>query len=104
MTFPLSTSASHLSILLDLVSIFARNWRLDFARPNPEKTKSHCVVFGSELLAQLPTWLLSGQRLQTRLQSEHLGAVLESRLTATRHVDQRMKTGPGRLFIRPLTG
>ena len=35
--------------------------------------------------------MLSGQQLQTRHQSEHLGVVLDSRLTATCHVDQRVK-------------
>ena len=89
----LATNSRHLSTLLDvvLVSDFARRWRLDFIHPCPEKTKSHCIIFGGELLSQFPTWVLSGQQLQTRQQSEHLGVVLDSRLTATCHVDQRVK-------------
>ena len=87
----LSTNAAHLSKLLDLVSNFARDWRLDFVHPDSEKTKSHCVIFGDELLARSPTWMLSGQQLQTRHQSDHLGVTLDSRLTAARHVDQRIK-------------
>ena len=35
--------------------------------------------------------ILSGQRLLTRSQSEHLGVVLDSRLTAASHVNQREK-------------
>ena len=87
----LSTNARYLSMLLDLVSDFARKWRLDFVHPDPDKTKSHCVVFGSELLACSPTWSLSGQMLQTRLQLEHLGTVLDSRVSAACHVDRRVK-------------
>ena len=74
---PPQRGAAYLSILLDLVSGFARKWRLDF---------------GSELLACSPTWSLSGQMLQTRLQLEHLrGTVLDSRVTAASHVDRRVK-------------
>ena len=87
----LSTNARYLSMLLDLVSGFARKWRLDFVHPDPDKTKSHCVVFGSELLACSPTWSLSGQMLQARLQLEHLGIVLDSRVSAACHVDRRVK-------------
>ena len=87
----LSTNARYLSMLLDLVSGFARKWRLDFVHPDSGKTKSHCVVFGSELLACSPTWSLSGQMFQTRLQLEHLGTVLDSRVSAARHVDRRVK-------------
>ena len=87
----MSSNYKHLGTLLGLVSEFARRWRLDFVHVDPGKTKSHCVVFGSELLAREPTWSLSGQQLQTRATSEHLGVVLESRLTATHHVDQRVK-------------
>lgn len=86
----MSTNAAHLSTLLGLVSNFARDWRLEFVNPDSEKTKSHCVIFGGELLARSPTWILSGQQLQTRSQSEHLGVTLDSRLTAARHVDQRV--------------
>ena len=87
----LSTNASHLGTLLDLVSDFARNWRLDFIHSDPERTKSHCIVFGGELLAHSPTWMLSGQQLLTRSQTQHLGVMMDSRLTAACHVDQRVK-------------
>ena len=36
----LSTSAKHLSVLLGLVSDFARGWRLEFVHPNPVRQKA----------------------------------------------------------------
>ena len=87
----LSTNAAHLSALLVQVGDFARDWRLEFVHPDHQKTKSHCIVFGGELLAQSPTWKLAGQPLQTRPYSEHLGVTLDARSTASRHVDQRVK-------------
>ena len=89
--FLLSTNARHLSTLLGLVSDFARNWRLDFVHSDSVRTKSHCIVFGGELLAHSPTWMLSGQQLMTRVQTQHLGVMMDSRLTAACHVDQRVK-------------
>ena len=80
--FLLSTNARHLSTLLGLVSDFARNWRLDFVHSDSVRTKSHCIVFGGELLAHSPTWMLSGQQLMTRVQTQHLGVMMDSRLTA----------------------
>ena len=42
-------------------------------------------------LSQKPSWVLSGQHLQTRSQSEHLGVVLDSSCSAEPHVEERMK-------------
>ena len=68
----LSTNAKHLQSLLHLVECYANRWRLEFVHQQPPKTKSHCIIFGSELLGQIPSWTLSGQTLQVRPQSEHL--------------------------------
>ena len=87
----LATKAARLSTLLNLVGDFARDWRLDFVHADPQKTKSHCIIFGGKLIARSPTWTLSDQPLQTLLRSEHLGVTLDSRLTAAVHVDQRVK-------------
>ena len=35
---------------------FAQRWRLEFVHPEPARTKSHCVIFGVELLAEEPRW------------------------------------------------
>ena len=56
------------------------------------------IVFGGELLARSLTSMLSGQQLQIRPQSEHLGVVLDSRLTAACHVDQRLKRARAALY------
>ena len=74
----LSTNARALNELLKLVGDFGAGWRLEFVHPDPSKTKSHCIVFGSELLAQLPKWTLANQQLQVRTTSEHLGLLLQS--------------------------
>ena len=72
----LSPNARALNGMLKLVGNFAANWRLEFVHPDPSKTKSHCIVFGSELLMQLPKWTLASQQLQVRTTSEHLGLLL----------------------------
>lgn len=94
----LSTNVKNLATLLQLVGNFAEKWRLEFVHPEPSKTKSHCIVFGSELLAHTPTWTLSGQTLQVRPQTEHLGVVLDSRLSAAQHVEQRTKRARGAFY------
>ena len=94
----LSTNARNLAALLRIVGSFAEMWRLEFVHPEPSKTKSHCIVFGSELLAHTPTWTLSGQTLQVRLQTEHLGVVSNSRLSAAPHVEQRTKRARGAFY------
>ena len=70
---------------------FAADWRLDFIHQDPAKTKSHCITFGRELLASTPSWSLSGQQLRVQQTSEHLGVVLDERLRAGNHVDQRAR-------------
>ena len=85
----LATNAKHLITMLDLVGNFAQRWRLEFVHPEPSRTKSHCLVFGAELLAEMPRWCLSGQLLHNREQSEHLGVVLDGALSATPHVRNR---------------
>ena len=87
----LSTNARDLGVMLQLVGDFAASWRLDFVHPDPAKTKSHCITFGRELLASTPVWSLSGQQLQVRQTTEHLGVVLDERLRADAHVAQRMR-------------
>ena len=57
----LSANARELGYLLRIVENFASFWRLDFVHFEPSKTKSHCMVFGAELLAERPVWYLSGQ-------------------------------------------
>ena len=89
--FLLSTNTLHLGVLLNMVGKFAQNWRLDFTHPDSEKTKSHCIIFGEDYLSQKPSWVLSGQHLQTRSRSEHLGVVLDSSFSAGPHVEERMK-------------
>ena len=88
--FLLSANAKRLGELLVQVGDFARKWRLEFVHPDLEKTKSHCVIFGGDVLAETPSWVLSGQPLMLRAQSEHLGVVLDSHLSATSHVDRRV--------------
>ena len=87
----LSTNGRDLGAMLQLVGNFAATWRLDFVHPDPAKTKSHCIVFGRELLAATPTWTLSGQQLRVRVMTEHLGVVLHERLRADGHVGQRIR-------------
>ena len=71
----LSTNTKNLNTMLQLVGDFAQRWRLEFVHPEPDRTKSHCIVFGGELLAEEPRWSLSGQQLSNRQQSEHLEAL-----------------------------
>ena len=97
--FLLSLNARHCGTLFNLVSDFVRNWRLDFVNPDPEKTKSHCLVFGGEQLVGSPTWMPSGQQLQTRLQSEYLGVVLDSRLSAVHHVERRIRRARATFYV-----
>ena len=86
----LSTNARDLSAMLQVVGDFAASWRLDFVHPDPAKSKSHCITFGRELLESTPVWSLSGQQLQIRQTTEHLGVVLDERLRADADVAQRM--------------
>ena len=63
----LSTNANHHGALLQIVGDFARCWRLELVHPEPARTKSHCIIFGGELLAGEPRWCLSGQQLNKQL-------------------------------------
>jgi len=79
----LSTNAKSLSHLLCIVEEFGEGWRLEFTHPDKSKTKSHCLVFGADLLAELPIWQLSGQQLTVRAETEHLGVAVSSDLCGT---------------------
>ena len=87
----LSTNANHHGALLQIVGDFARCWRLELVHPEPARTKSHCIIFGGELLAGEPRWYLSGQQLNNRQQSEHLGVVLGGTQSAAAHVRHRVE-------------
>ena len=108
----LSTNARDLGALLQLVGDFAASWRLDFVHPDPAKTKSHCITFGRGLLASTPMWALSGQQLQVRQTTEHLGMVMDECLRADPHVAQRARRAcaafygltPLGIFTNRLTG
>ena len=94
----LATNAKHLGTMLELVGSFGQRWRLEFIHPQPHRTKSHCVVFGGELLAEEPKWSLSGQLLQNKQQSEHLGVVLDGSLSAAPHVRHRTARARASLY------
>ena len=86
-----TANARALNELLKLVGEFAAEWRLEFVHPDSSKTKSHCIVFGGEMLALMPKWTLTNQQLQVRTSSEHLGLVMQSQFVADRHVELRIR-------------
>ena len=94
----LSTNAKHLGHLLRIVQDFAAFWRLDFVHPNPTKTKSHCIVFGANLLSELPVWHLSGQQLAVRSVTEHLGVVISADLSGSQHIQHRIRRARGSFY------
>lgn len=96
--FLVSTNARGLSNLLELVSNFAAKWRLQFIHPDPSKTKSHCIIFRSEIFTCLPSWELSGQQLQVRRSTEHLGSVLDCQFDAKQHIEARIKKACGAFY------
>ena len=85
----LSTNAKNLNTMLQPAGDLAQRWRLEFVHPEPDHTKSHCIVFGGELLAEEPRWSLSVQQLSNRQKSEHLGITLDEGLSAVPHVRHR---------------
>ena len=44
----LSTNVRGLATLVQIVEEFAALWKLDFVHTLPDKTKSHCLVFGAD--------------------------------------------------------
>ena len=94
----LSTNAKKLGCLLRIVENFASFWRLDFVNVEPSKTKSHCIVFGDELLSVAPTWCLSGQQLAVRKVTEHLGVVMSCDLGGSRHAQHRIRRARGAFY------
>ena len=94
----LSSNARDLSHLLQTVQDFAVFWRLDFVHTEAAKTKSHCVVFGADLLSELPTWHLSGQQLAVRSVTEHLGVVVSSDLDGSHHAQHRIRRARGAFY------
>ena len=94
----MSSGVRDLQTMLDMVSNFSVNWRLEFVHPNPSLTKSHCFIFGAELLAMLPVWRLCGQTLAVRRETEHLGVQLRSQLQGADHVNARIRRGRGAFF------
>ena len=94
----LSTNAKNLNTMLQPAGDFAQRWRLEFVHPEPDRTKSHCIVFGGELLAEEPRWSLSGQQLSDRQQSEHLGITLDEGLSAVPHVRHRATRARASLY------
>lgn len=77
---------------------FASSWRLSFTHPDPLKTKSHCIIFGSKLLGQTPQWLLDGQELRIQTSSVHLGISMDSNFHGGLHTDNRIKRARGAFF------
>ena len=94
----MSRNTSDLQKMLDMVTKFSVNWRLEFVHLNPSMTKSHCFIFGAGLLAQLPVWNMCEQVLAHREQTEHLGVQLHSQLQARDHVIARLRRGRGAFF------
>ena len=93
-----SSSTRDLQGMLDIVTRFAVKWRLEFVHPEACKTKSHCFVFGSGLLAQLPEWYLCEQKLLYRDETEHLGIQYSSQLLGSNHVSSRIRRARGAFF------
>ena len=94
----MSSNTRDLQGMLDIVSNFSVKWRLEFVNLNPVMTKSHCFIFGANLLAQQPEWHLCGQTLACKEQTEHLGIQLSSELCAGNHVNARIRRGRGAFF------
>ena len=94
----MSNNACHLQKMLNIVSNFSVQWRMEFINPNPTKTKSHCFIFGANLLAQQPEWRLCGQTLACKEQTEHLGIQLSSELGGRGHVNARIRRARGAFF------
>ena len=94
----ISCNVNYLDDLLSIVDKFAANWRLKFTCSEPAKTKSHCMIFGNNMLAETPSWSLGDQQLRVVSETEHLGSVMSSSLQATQHVSQRMKRARGSLY------
>ena len=94
----MSNNVRSLQQLLDIVTTFSVSSRLDFVHTNHHLTKSHCFIFGLELLAQIPQWVLCGQPLSLRQETEHLGVQLQTQLQATGHVSTRIRRGRGAFF------
>ena len=94
----LSCNANYLSHLLSLVDKFAEDWRLEFTCPEIAKTKSHCIVFGGDALAEAPSWFLAGQQLKIVKETEHLGSVVSATLQAKQHIAQRERRARGSFF------
>ena len=96
--FLMSGNTRDMQKMLDIVTNFSMNWRIDFVNLDPLKTKSHCFIFGAGLLAQLPVWHLCGQTLSYREETEHLGVQLRSQLQGSDHVNMRVRRGRGAFF------
>ena len=94
----LSTNARDLGHLLQIVEEFAAFWRVDFVHAEPAKTKSHCLVFGAELLSEIPVWYLSGQQLDVRSVTEHLGVVVSADLRGSHHAQYRIRRARGAFY------
>ena len=94
----LSCNANYLSDLLLTVETFAKDWRLEFTCSDSAKTKSHCIVFGSDALIETPTFVLNGQHLKVVSETEHLGTVVSSNLQSKQHVTLREKRARGSFY------
>ena len=94
----ISTNVADLRKLLGIVENFADFWRLEFVHPQPARTKSHCIVFGADLLSSIPAWHLSGQQLAVRAVTEHLGVVLSADLSGSHHVRHRATRARGAFY------
>ena len=84
--------------MLQIVEEFAAFWRVDFVHAEPAKNKSHCLVFGAELLSEIPVWYLSGQQLDVRSVTEHLGVVVSADLRGSHHAQYRIRRARGAFY------
>ena len=94
----ISCNVNYLGHLLSLVEQFALDWRLEFTSPEASKTKSHCIIFGNDMLLDTPKWFIDEQQLRVEVETEHLGTVVASNLQAKQHVSQRMKRARGSFY------
>ena len=86
------------------VEQFLYQWRLEFTCPESSKTKSHCIVFGDDALADSPSWSLDDQPLRVVNKTEHLCTALSSDLQAKPHVSQGVKRVRGSFYGLTPTG
>ena len=89
----LASSVKGLQHLIDICIAYGELYRFKFGHK-----KSKCIIFGKNLLSQVPTWKLGHQTLAVENEVEILGVTFDNKLSYNNHIQTRINSCRQRVY------